>query len=98
MMLFFTFIEVLSISMITKDFKVSNHICCVSRPFIVKAIHFIPYVTCYSLLGVWLIICINIFHCYCPIAVSTLIVSTYQLVIVSLANVVPICYSTNTSE
>ena len=40
---FFTFIEIIVITILSKNFKVSGHICCTSRLFIVRAVH------CYAL-------------------------------------------------
>ncbi len=41
--MFFTFIKIIVITILSKNFKVSGRICCISRPFIVRAVH------CYAL-------------------------------------------------
>ncbi len=91
-------IEICAISIIGKKIIVSRHIFCISRPFIVRAVH------CYALCNMlWfahrVANCFIVSICYMAIApsqtiaVSTLLLSAIVIVIAALTNVLLIFYS-----
>ncbi len=93
-----TFIEICAISIIGKKIIVSSHIFCISRPFIVRAVH------CYALCNMlWfahrVANCFIVSICYMAIApsqtiaVSTLLLSAIVIVIAALTSVLHIFYS-----
>ncbi len=103
MICLFTLIEICVITVIGKNIKVSDHICCIYRPFIVRAVH------CYALCNMlWFahrvancfIVSIYFISVYPPqtIAVITLLLSTIIIVIAGLTSVILICYSNTTNK
>ena len=93
-----TLIEICAISIIGKKIIVSSHIFCISRPFIVRAVH------CYALCNMlWfahrVANCFIVSICYMAIApsqtiaVSTLLLSAIVIVIAALTSVLHIFYS-----
>ncbi len=93
-----TLIEICAISTIGKKIIVSSHIFCVSRPFIVRAVH------CYALCNMlWfahrVVNCFIVSICYIAvspsqtIAVSALLLSAIVIVIATLTSVLHIFYS-----
>ncbi len=93
-----SFIEICAIPCIGKKIIVSSHIFCISRPFIVRAVH------CYALCNM-LWFAHRVANCFIvsigymaiapsqTIAVSTLILTAIVIVIAALTNVVHIFYS-----
>ncbi len=93
-----TFIEICAISSIGKKIIVSSHIFCISRPFIVRAVH------CYALCNMlWfahrVANCFIVSICYMAIApsqtiaVSALLLSAIVIIIAALTSVLHIFYS-----
>ncbi len=93
-----TLIEICAISIIGKKIIVSSHIFCISRPFIVRAVH------CYALCNMlWfahrVANCFIVSICYIAvspsqtIAVSALLLSAIVIVIAALTSVLHIFYS-----
>ncbi len=88
--------------MLSKNFKVSGHICCISRPFIVRAVH--CYALCNMLwfahrVGNCFIVSIY-FIAIAPsqtIAIITLLLCTILIIILALASIMHICCSTDTT-